>query len=178
MKQIVVYTILLNSLFLASCADRSANAQSPAEPIFLVAAKNSDDEITLQFKDNTATVEIHSPSGIGFARFQLESGELPEKILVRLYLRGLEEFRLIAGQNSIVASISSSVGIQAQSQRKISGNSEQELQSNDTLWLDVQIISDSQSIPLENGYFEIILPEEFIQESGNSFEIQWIDFYR
>ena len=46
------------------------------------------------------------------------------------------------------------------------------------LWLKIEIASDSQKIPVQDGYFEIVIPKEFIQQAGKSFEIQWIDFYR
>ncbi len=178
MKQIVVYTILLSSLFLIACADQSARAQSQSEPVFSVTARNTDDDILLRFKDNTTTLEIHSPFGIGSAKFKLESGDMPQQIVVQLHLQGLEEFRLISDQVTIAASVSSSAGLKAQSQRKISGDSGQVMLAFDPLWLNIQIISDSQQIPLEAGYFEILFPKAFVQDSGGSFEIQWIDFYR
>jgi hypothetical protein len=176
-KHFVVYTIVFG-LLLTACAGRSARAQSQGEPFFSVELKNSNDQITIQYENDTTIIAINSPRGIGSATFTLESGTTPQRIMVQLHLNGLEEFRLIAEQNIISASIPSSGRIQVQSQRKISGNYEQVLRPNDLLWLDIQIISDSQKIPLKDGYFEIIFPEEFIRESGNSFEIQWIDFYR
>jgi len=177
MKQCVVYTILF-SIFLTSCASQSANAQAQAGPVFSVIAKHTDDQITLQYKDNTTIIDINSPFGIGSAKFTLESGVMPEEIILHLHLQGLEEFRLISAQDIISASVSSSDGLHAQSQRKISGNSEQVIRSFDPLWLNIQIISESKKVPLADGYFEIVFPKEFIEESGNSFEIHWIDFYR
>ena len=178
MKQIVVYTILLIHLFLISCSNQPANAQSKGEPVFSVTAKNSDDEIIVQAKENTAVIEIRSPSGIGSAFFKLESGDMPEQIIAQLHLKAMEEFRLISKQTILAASVPSREGIQAQSQRKISGNSEQVIRSSDPLWLNIKVVPDSQQIPLEDGYIEIILPKAFIQESGGSFEIHWIDFFR
>jgi hypothetical protein len=179
MKFFVLYTILLVSLLLASCVyDRSARAQSEQEPVFSMQAKNSDDQITLQYQENTTLIEIKSPSGIGSAAFKLESGDLPERIVARLHLKGLEEFRLIAGQITLAVSVPSREGLAAQNQRKISGASEQAIRSGDAFWSDIKIVSGSQQTPLENGYFEIILPKKFIQESGGSFEIHWIDFFR
>ena len=179
MKFFVLYTILLIGLLLASCVyDRSALAQPEQEPVFSVQAKNGDDQITLQYQENTTFIEIQSPSGIGSAAFKLESGNLPERIVARLDLKGLEEFRLIAGQITLAASVPSSEGIEAQSQRKISGTSEQAIRSGDAFWLDIKTVSNSQQIPLKDGYFEISLPQQFIQESGGFFEIHWIDFFR
>ena len=177
MKFLAVCIILLN-LLLTSCASRSARAQSQAEPVFSMTAKNADDQITLGYKDTTTTIDINSPFGVGSAKFTLTSGDMPEHIVVQLHLKGLEEFKLISAQNVVSASVPSGAGLKAQSQRKISGNSEQVIRSFDALWLDIDIISDSNKIPLEEGYFEIVLPGEFLEQSGDSFEIQWIDFYR
>jgi hypothetical protein len=178
MKQIVVYTILLMNVFLVSCSNQSASAQAKREPVFSVESKHSDDQITLQSKANTTIIEIDSPSGIGSARFNLESGDMPEQIVVQIHVKALEEFRLISKQNSVSASVSSGDGLQAQSHRKSSGNSEQAIRAGDAFWLNIKIVSDSQQIPLEDGYFEINIPVEFIKQSGSSFEIHWIDFYR
>jgi hypothetical protein len=178
MKQIVVITILLLHLLLMSCSSDPAGAGSQEDPIFSMEVKNSDDHVSLQYENNSTVIDIESPTGVGSARFRLESGVMPEQILVRLHLKGLEEFRLISTEVSIAASIPSSDGLNAQSQRKISENGEQPIRRLDALWLKVEIRSDSQSIPLQDGYFEIILPQRFIEQSGNSFEIQWIDFFR
>ena len=178
MKQIVVYTILLMNVFLVSCSNQSASAQSKREPVFSVESQNGDDQITFQSRANTTIIEIDSPSGIGSATFNLESGDMPEQIVVQIHVKGLEEFRLISEQDSVSASVSSGAGLQAQRQRKSSGNSEQAIRAGDAFWLNIKIVSGSQQIPLEDGYFEINLPVEFIEQSGSSFEIHWIDFYR
>jgi hypothetical protein len=70
------------------------------------------------------------------------------------------------------------MGIQAQSQTKVSENDEQAIRSSDPLWLDIAIVSSSLGIPLQAGYFEIAFPMEFIKQSGSSFELRWIDFFR
>lgn len=178
MKPFVVHTIVFG-LLLTACAGQSAGAESQEQPDFSVEVKNNDDQISILYEQDTAVIEIKSPSGIGSATVVLESGEMPEQIIARLHLQGLEEFRLISSdQNIISASIPGSMGIQAQSQAKVSGNGEQVIRSSDPLWLDIEIVSDSQQIPLQDGYFEIAFPMEFIKQSGSSFEIRWIDFFR
>jgi hypothetical protein len=177
MKQLVVCTILF-SIFLTACASQPVNAQAQAEPVFSAVAKNADDQIAFQYKDNTTTIEVYSPLGIGSAKFELESGGMPEMIILQLHLKGLENFRLISAKHNISASIPSGEGFKAQSQSKISGDSEQVMLAFDPLWLEIEIKAPSQKVPLTEGHFEIVFPKEFVQETGNSFEIQWIDFYR
>lgn len=179
MKQIV-YTILLMCLFLASCASQPANAQSGDEPVFAFATKNQDDEVNIQFGNGITTIDVHSPTGIGSAKFELESGAMPEKVILRLHLSGLEEFRLISHQTAIAASASSSGAFSVTNQQVIRSGNEYSITPVDPLWMKVEIVSGQvvKKIPLEDGYFEVTVPKEFIQEAENSFEIQWIDFFR
>lgn len=176
MKQIVKLTILLCFLFLVSCSDDSSGVQD--DPVFSVQIEKLDDGFAFQHGDNTTIFDIVSPSGISGATFTLKSGTMPRQIKVWLHLKGLEEFRLISAQEAVVVSVPSSGGLGSLSERRISTTSEQVISSFDPLWLDVEVVSSSQEIPLQDGYFEIIIPRAFLQGAGNSFEIQWIDFYR
>ena len=162
-----------------SCASQPANAQSGDGPVFSITAKNQTDQVNFQYVDRTAIVDIQSPTGIGSAKLELESGGMPENMLLRLQLQGLEEIRLISKQAVIVASGSSSGSFNINDQRVISSGSEYSITPIDPLWMKIQVISDqAKKIPLESGYFEITVPREFLQNARSSFEIQWIDFYR
>ena len=179
MKILIVHTIVV-SIFVMSCASQPANAQSGGEPGFSVITKNQDDQIGIRQENGVTTVDIHSPSGIGTAKFELASGARPEQLILRLHLRGLEEFRLISNQTTIAASGSSSEVFNVTSQSVIAVGNEHSITPIDPLWTRVEIISDQpeKKIPLEEGFFEITVPKEFIRSAGNSFEIQWIDFFR
>jgi hypothetical protein len=170
--------IILLSLFLASCAGLPARAQS-GEPVFQITKKNTDDQVSIQYQNGTIFIDFHSPSGIGSATFELESGPMPAEIILRLHLKGLEEFRLTSAQSNIAASLASSDASNI-SQRIIALGSESPLPPNHPLWMEIEVVSSQteKKIPLEDGYFEITVPKEFIQNAGNSFEIEWIDFYR
>ena len=168
------------SIFITSCASQPANAQSGVEPVFSVTTKNQDDQIDIQQENGITTVDIYSPTGIGTAKFELESGSMPEKFILRLHLKGLEEFRLVSNQTTIAASGSSSEVFNVTGQSVIAAGNEYSITPIDPLWTKVEIVSNltPKTIPLKEGYFEITVPKEFIRSAGNSFEIQWIDFYR
>ena len=163
-----------------SCASQPANAQSGDEPVFSVTVKNQNDQINVQYVDGVTVIDVQSPSGIGSAKVDLESGSMPENMLLQLRIKGLEEFRLISHQAVVVASGSSSGSFSIYDQRVNSSGSEYSITPIDPLWIKIEIVSDlaTKKIPLEDGYFEITVPKEFIRSAGNSFEIQWIDFYR
>ena len=162
-----------------SCASQPANAQSGDEPVFSITAKNQNDQINVQYVNGVIVVDVQSPTGIGSAKLELESGDMPEDMLLRLHLQGLEGIRLISDQVVIVASGSSSEPFVINDQRVISSGSEYSITPIDPLWIKIEIISDqAKKIPLEAVYFEINIPRAFLRNAGSSFEIQWIDFYR
>ena len=163
-----------------SCASQPANAQSGGEPVFAVTAKNRDDQVNVQYVDGITVIDVQSPTGIGWAKFELESGGKPENVVLRLHLKGLEGFRLISNQAIIAASASSSGSFSINNQQVNLSGSEYSISPIDPLWMKIEIVSGqaNKKIPLEEGHFEITLPKEFIQIAGNAFEIQWIDFYR
>jgi hypothetical protein len=92
MKRSHVQAIFLGFL-LMSCGGMSGSPQ-PGEPASLVILANPDDQVSLQYENGMEVIDIRSPSGIGSASFELESGVMPGEIVLRLHLTGLEQFRL------------------------------------------------------------------------------------
>ena len=151
-----------------SCGGVAAGAQ-PEEPGFIVITKNTDDQVDIQYENGVSLIDIQSPTGIGSAAFELESGDMPGNMLLRLHLMGLEGFRLTSAQDQISASVSGGDAGEIKSQTILSSGTESALLPGDPLWMDIQ---------LEEGYFEVTVPQEFIRNAGKTFEIEWIDFYR
>ena len=178
MKFIILNTFLLMSLFLVSCASRNASAQD-SKPEFQVTMKNPGDTLIVLDENSQTIIEIQSETGIGSASLELVSGTMPDSLLVRLHVAGLEEFRISSPQKTVSASLSKGEVFTIISQRVISSGGEIQIGTIDPLWIYIDIVSpDGKKIPLEDGYFEITLPSEFLRQAGNSFEIHWIDFYR
>jgi hypothetical protein len=178
MRRAPIQVILLTFL-LASCGGGPIGAQ-PDEPAFIIITKNPEDQVDIQHQNGTALIDIQSPSGIGSATFELPSGSMPENITLRLHLKGLEQFRLKSRQDQIAASIPSGDALNTGNQTVLTTRTEFPLLPGDPLWMEIDIVSEQteKKIPLEQGYFEVILPQQFIQNTGNTFEIEWIDFYR
>lgn len=127
----------------------------------------------IQFENGTSWIDIQSPTGIGSATFELESGTMPANMTLRFHLKGLEEFRLTSAQDRISASVSSG------DQTLLSSGTETPLLPGHPLWMKIEIVSNAgKKIPLEDGYFEVIVPQEFLLKTGKTFEIEWVDFYR
>ena len=177
MKIPALHICLLLSLFLASCASRSASAQD-SKPGFTITSKNADDTITVLDENSLTVIDIRSPTGIGSARLELVSGSMPDALLIRLHITGLEEFQLVSAQDTVSASLSSGEVFNITNERVLFLNTEVPIGSLHPLWMDIEIASSSRNIPLEDGYFEITVPRQFMRKAGISFEIKWIDFYR
>ena len=172
---------ILWSLLLAFCGGGPAGAGAQLEePAFIVITKNPDDQVDIEYQNGTADIDIQSPTGIGSAAFELASGPMPEEVTLRLHLKGLEQIRLKSAQDEIAASVSSSDASPAENQSLLSSGAETPLPPGHPLWLEIQIVSarPEKKIPLEEGYFEVTVPQEFIRNAGKTFEIEWIDFYR
>lgn len=132
----------------------------------------------IQVENGAAQIDIQSPTGIGSASFELESGAMPQDITLRLHLKGLEGFRLSSARDQISASVSGEAA-NADTQTIRSSGTESPLSPGDPLWVEIEIVSEAEkNIPLEEGYFAVTVPQEFIWNAGNTFEIEWIDFYR
>jgi hypothetical protein len=174
MKRILVYSLLL-----ISCAVQPGNAQAP-EPEFRVTADDPSNQIDLKNQDNSTVIDITSPSGIGSATFELESGSMPETITLQLHLSGLEEIRLSSDRSTIAASIASTGSFEVENQRLIRSGAESALTPADPLWMDIRVVSgeSTPTLPLQQGFFELELPQAFLRETGDSFVIHWVDFYR
>jgi hypothetical protein len=179
MKTQYAILALFTSIFLAACAmkpDRS----NWEKPDFKITASNPKDIVSVTSEEGISYIDIDSPGGIGSAHFELVSGTLPEKIIARLHLKGLEEFRLLYDGISITASIPSSSAFNTSTQKVLVSESEYPIMPGHPLWLEIKIVSDqtAEKIPLEEGYFEITFPDEFNKNIGDSFDIQWVDFFR
>jgi hypothetical protein len=161
----------------AGAALTGASASQP--PRLTVAAEGDGNSVAVSDEGERIILDIRSRSGIGRAAVKMVSGKLPEKIVLRLRLKGLEEFRLARDGSEIIARVSSGDGGVTQRLRSRDGD-ERPITSADPHWLDVRIISDRapRRIPLEQGHFEITMSKDFLREGGRSFSIRWIDFYR
>lgn len=134
----------------------------------------------MQSEERSTVIDIASPVGIGSASFHLESGEMPQTVIVRLHLTGLEQVRVSAGQETLAASVSSSDPLHGQDQSLIEAGTEMPLLPVHPLWMDIRIVTNGADIdiPLRQGYFELEIPQQLLEKGEDSFEIQWIDFYR
>jgi hypothetical protein len=122
---------------------------------------------------------VKSPSGISHAVIERQDDAWPKTIILRLYLKGLESFRVSNGKVRLDAAVSSQGG-------KVrlwkDGKEDAPLDEKSPFWAEFRIVSGdgkpARELPLKEGYFEVTLPRAFFEGSPKSITVNWIDFYR
>jgi hypothetical protein len=171
--------LLLVCILMAGCAAPPGTPET-SPPVFTVNAEGDGNELTVSTEGESVIIDVHSKSGIGNANIDLASGARPEKIVLRLHLTGLEELQLSYDQTTITASVSSRDSRNVLQSLATHDEGERSITPENPFWLDIAIVSDqaTPNLPLDQGYFEITLPEGLLTEADRSFSIRWVDFYR
>lgn len=123
------------------------------------------DMITADFRTDNFVIWIESEKGIGKANFERRDAA-PASVTFHLRLKGLEQFTLTWGDRTATVNYPSSGGPPVTPDPA------------DPLAMPVTIEAATPTIPLQDGYFVVTAPAQFIQDAPERFMIQWIDFYR
>lgn len=167
-----------NSVLLSlSVAVMTASADDTAS--FKITTKRDDDKVVVKAEKNKAVICVQSPFGISNAVIERTEEKWPETIVLRLHLRGLENFQITNGKVKLEASMSS----QDNTVRVWKdGKEESPLNEKSPYWMEVRKISNdrkpAKASPLKGGYFELDLPRVLLEDNSKSISVHWIDFYR
>ncbi len=168
------HLVILALLAIVAC---SAVPQPPAT--FEVELTKPEDSIEVSSENGATIIDVTSPSGIGSARITRTVGAMPQEIIFRMHLKGLEHFSFAFHDDVVEISIPSSGGHAPIVLNKNAGPSEvNPLNASSPLWMETSTVPPGQAIPLSDGYFEIRAPRAFLESDADSFAIDWIDFYR
>lgn len=153
---------------------------SAGDPLpFLIKTQRADDRVEVQVEKDRTVFSIRSPFGIGRAVVERKADRWPKNVVLRLHLKGLENFRIGHAKGSLHAAVGSGDGTVRQWK---DGKEDAPLQAGDPLRMTIRLIgADGKpvgSIPLKNGYFEVALPPAFFRNAPPTFTLDWIDFYR
>jgi hypothetical protein len=142
--------------------------------------QRDDTRVTIANIGATTTIDVYSESGIGSAEVSITSAALPEKIVMRLHLRGLEEFNFGYDSTRVTASLSSMGDGTVRESVTTTGdaNDAQPIDASSPYWMDVQVVAADKTIPLKDGYIEVTAPKHFIDGGYRAFKIDWVDFFR
>ncbi len=172
----IVRIVVTIALICCPVISASSVAQSPRVTFTVEGEGNS---VTVSDDGKTVILDVFSRKGIGQATIKDVSRMSPEKVVVRMRLKAMEEFRLSYDEMAILAHVSSGDGDITQSLRSPDGN-ERRITPNSPYWMGIRIVSDKTSprIPLDEGHFEITLPKDVIGKGRQAFSIRWVDYHR
>ena len=150
-------------------------------PPFKVATKRDDDRVDVKAEKGKATFSIHSPFGISNATIERTGETWPDAVVLRLHLKGLENFKVTNGKVKLEASASLQEGKPLVRLWK-DGKEDAPLDAKSPFWMTIRMIGgdgkSAKAIPLKDGYFEMTMPKAFVEGNPKSITVSWIDFYR
>ncbi|MFZ2423656.1 MAG: hypothetical protein WA029_21190 [Anaerolineae bacterium] len=156
---------------------------SPAPAVVTATPSRPDAQIAVTQTPTQTVLEVVSQGGIGEADVEMGPGARPPRLVIRLHLAGLEQFRLTYGDTIITAAVASVGQPIVRQQRSLlsAPATEETLTDASCFWLPLRLVTDTATaaqIPLENGAFELELSPDFWAGDYRSFHFEWIDFFR
>jgi hypothetical protein len=159
---------LLSGVALLSLAACAPSARQVEGPTFRDTPLKGDPQIVFTTSNDLLLIDITSPTGIGGATIDKTSGQWPPKIVMRLHLKGLEDFKFKYGAKTVEISVSSQ-NTRLVREELVQDGQVGPLSAGDAYWMNVTANPD---------YFDIEAPADFLTSGENTFTIEWIDFYR
>lgn len=137
------------------------------------------DRVEVKAEKDKVVLSVHSPFGISYAVIERADEKWPDAVVLRLHLKGLENFNVSNDKVKLEASVSSQNG-------KVrlwkDGKEDSPLDAKSPYWVEIQMIGSdgkpAKTIPLKAGYFDLQLPKAFFVGNPKSITLNWIDFYR
>jgi len=159
----------------------AATAGDDKTPPFTITTKRDDDRVEVKGDQDKTIFLVHSPFGISQAVIERAGEKWPDAVVLRLHLKGLENFRVTGGKVKLEGSASLRDG---KPLVRLWGDGKEDapLDAKSPYWTEVRILGgdgkQAKELPLKGGYFEMQLPEALFEGNPKSITVNWIDFYR
>jgi len=179
-------TLVLGVAISSSACDIQEE-ESESSAVVVIEPGKDDISGDIHYESDMTIIDIHSESGIGSVDISYDPGSQSPDLVLRLHLRGLESLRLQAGDTTVEANVSSSHPHEIRQSATSENGGSVEMNSTDPLWVNIMIVNNDTNeqvkIPLEDGYFQVTIPQEVFpgeldSEEGRLLSVSWIDFYR
>jgi hypothetical protein len=174
MKSAVVALVLL-----VGAGSLAVAGEQPPE--FKITMKRKDDSVEVRVEKDRTVFSVKCPFGISQAVVERKGEKWPEAVVLRLHLKGLENFRASNGKVMLDAAVSIQDGKPKVRLWK-DGKEDAPLDEKSPFWMDVRILTSdgkpAKELPLEDGCFELALPKAFFEGNPKSITLNWINFYR
>lgn len=174
MSAIVAYTLLLGMTAVLTAAEGD-------QPRFKITTRKQNDTMEVRADKDKNLFIVKSPSGISQAVIERQDGAWPKVVVLRLHLKGLENFRVSNGKVRLDAAVSIQEGKPKVRMWK-DGKEDIPLDGKSPFWSDIRIVGgdgmQARELPLKYGYFEVTLPRAFFEGNPKALTVGWIDFFR
>ncbi len=175
-------------LFVSLLPPGGLNSQARAEPAatgprakFNIKTRREDDRVTVRVDKDKTVFVVRSPFGISQASIERQGDSWPAVVVLQLHLKGLSNFRASNGKITLDAAVSVEEGATRVRLWK-DGKEDAPLDKASPLWMDIRAFGGdgkaAGKLPLEEGYFAVVLPRTFFQDNPKTITVRWIDFYR
>ena len=179
--------VTLSVLFTMSACSSPEEEKPVSTASVTVIPEKDDISSEVHYESDQTIVALRSESGIGSVDISYDPGSQSPELVLRLHLKGLENLRLQAAGTAVEASISSSKPHEIRQSADSGSGGFVEIKPSNPLWLDITTMSyypgAQGDIPLEDGYFQVVMPSEIYSgepdsEESHMLSVSWIDFYR
>ncbi|QDU80484.1 hypothetical protein Pla110_22140 [Polystyrenella longa] len=158
-------------LFFMDCT--YAACESPFE----ITTEHTQDNVEVSVAEKSVIISIHSPFGISQSIIERKTEHWPEKVILRLYLKGMEHLKITNEKVVLEAAVSST-----DVRLWMNGKEDLPINAQSPYWMDIRKVGKDgkpvSEIPLTDGYFEMELPKAMLKNNPKSITFNWIDFYR
>ena len=170
---------LAPGLVVLALAATTAAADDPTP--FSVTTKRADDRADVKVEKDKLIVSVQSPFGISHAVIERKGETWPDAVVLRLHLKGLENFKVTSEKVKLEGSASLQDG-KPQVRLWKDGKEDAPLDAKSPYWMEVRIVGGdgkaAKEIPVKGGYFEMPLPRAMFEGNPRTITVNWIDFYR
>jgi hypothetical protein len=169
------------SLLLAVTARLVVSAEGGPLSKFKITTRKPDDTVEVREEKGRTFFVVKSPFGISQAVIERQEQTWPKVVVLRLHLKGLENFKVAGGKLSLSAAVAVREG-KAEVRLWKDDKEDAPLDEKSPCWMDVRVLDKdgkpAREVPLKGGYFEITLPAVLFNDNPKSITLSWIDFYR
>jgi hypothetical protein len=171
---------MLEHLAIVAVAFLSVGCASAAEdPQFKITTKRDNDKVEVKVENDKSVFSVHSSFGISQTVIERTDENWSDTVMLRLHLKGLENFKVSNGIITLEAAVSSQDSIVRLWK---DGKEDSPLDSKSPYWMEIRMVGNdgkpTTAIPSKDGYFEIQLPKALFEDNPKSITVNWIDFYR
>jgi hypothetical protein len=149
------------------------------EPQFQIRTKRDNDRVEVKVERGMTVFSVHSPFGISQADIERNDENWPDTVMLRLHLKGLENFKVSNGKVTLEA-----VGSSQDGKVRLwkDGEEDAPLDAESPYWMEIRRVGDdgklATTIPLTDDCFEIQLPKALFEDNPKLISVNWINFYR